>query len=81
MLHTGVYSFAGRRLRRRDMRRLWIQRINAALTPFGIKYSRFIPLLKKADIELDRKILAELAVNEPEVFKKVVGTIQNYQSP
>lgn len=71
-LHAGNYAFAGRRLRRRDLRTLWIVRINAALKPFGINYSNFIKMLKIASIELDRKILAELAVNRPEAFKAVV---------
>jgi len=71
-LHAGEYAFAGRRLRRRDFRRLWIQRINAALTPFEISYSRFIRALKDKKIELDRKILADLAVSDPKTFKKIV---------
>ncbi|GMR19219.1 MAG: 50S ribosomal protein L20 [Patescibacteria group bacterium] len=72
VLHAGQYAFAGRRLRRRNMRTLWIRRINAALSPYGLTYSRFIPLLKKAEIDLNRKILAQLAVEEPEIFKKIV---------
>lgn len=75
VLHSGVYAFAGRRLRRRDIRRLWIQRINAALIPLGIKYSRFIKNLKEAKVELDRKVLADMALKEPEVFKAVVEKV------
>jgi len=71
-LHAGQYAYAGRKKRKRDMRRLWITRINAALKEFGISYSRFINLLKKAKIEIDRKILADLAVSEPLVFKSIV---------
>lgn len=74
-LHAGQYAYIGRKLRKRNMRRLWIQRINAALSEFHLKYSRFINLLKKAKIELDRKILAELAVNYPEVFGEIVKKI------
>lgn len=74
-LHAGQYAFIGRKLRKRDFRRLWIQRINAALTQFNLKYSRFVNLLKKAKIELDRKILAELAVNDPEVFAAIVKKV------
>lgn len=74
-LHAGDYAFAGRKLRKRDFRRLWIQRINAALEPFGLKYSRFISKLKKAKIGLDRKILADLALNNPEVFAKIVKKV------
>jgi len=71
-LHAGEYAFAGRRLRRRNFRRLWIQRINAALTPFEISYSKFIKELKDKKIELDRKVLADLAVTDPETFGAVV---------
>lgn len=71
-LHAGEYAFAGRKLRKRDFRRLWIQKINAALKPFDISYSRFIKKLKDANIELDRKSLAEIAVSDPETFEKIV---------
>jgi len=54
------------------MRRLWIQRINASLAEFDLSYSRFMKLLKDAKIELDRKILAQLALEDPETFKKIV---------
>jgi len=74
-LHAGQYAYAGRKKRKRDMRRLWITRINAALKEFGVGYSKFINLLKIAKIEIDRKILAELAVNEPSVFKAIVNKI------
>lgn len=72
VLHAGEYAFAGRKNRKRDFRRLWIVRINAALTDAGITYSRFISGLKKANIELDRKILANLAITDPNTFKAVV---------
>jgi len=72
VLHAGQYSFAGRHNRARDMRRTWIIRLNAALRPLGIKYSVFIPALKKAKIELDRKILADLAVRQPKTFAQIV---------
>jgi len=71
-LHAGDYAFAGRKLKKRDFRKLWIQRINAALKPHNIKYSQFIAGLKKAKIELNRKILADLALNKPKVFTKIV---------
>ena len=71
-LHSGQYAYIGRRLRKRDMRRLWIQRINAALKKHHLKYSLFINHLKKAKIALNRKVLAELAVNDPEAFDQVV---------
>lgn len=74
-LHAGNYAFAGRRLRRRDFRKLWITRINAALTPHNIKYSRFIKLLKDNKIELNRKSLAELALNDPKAFEGLVKKV------
>ena len=66
------YAYQHRRTKKRDFRRLWITRINAAVRPLGLNYSRFIYGLKKAGIELDRKILADLAVRDPEAFKVVV---------
>ncbi len=74
VVHAGQYAFAGRRLRRRDLRSLWIVRLNAALREHGISYSKFIPALKKANIQLDRKILADLAVRQPTVFAEIVKT-------
>lgn len=72
VLHAGEYAFMGRRLRKRDFRQLWIIRMNAALRELGMKYSVFINKLKVNKIELDRKILSQLAVEQPEIFKKVV---------
>ena len=71
-LHAGEYAFAGRRLRRRDLRSLWITRISAGLLAFDLCYSKFIALLEKANIEIDRKILAELAVSNIPAFKAIV---------
>ena len=65
------YAYRDRRNKKRDFRGLWIQRINAAVRLYGMTYSQFIDGLKKAAIEIDRKVLAELAVNEPEIFKVV----------
>jgi large subunit ribosomal protein L20 len=67
-----VYAYVGRRLRRRDMRRLWIARINAGARLNGTTYSRLIAGLKKAQIDLDRKILADLAIADPKAFTAVV---------
>ncbi len=72
VLHAGQYAFIGRKLRRRDMRAIWITRINAALSALGIKYHEFISSLKKSSIQIDRKILSELATRQPEVFKEIV---------
>ncbi len=66
------YAYIGRRLRKRDFRKLWIARINAAVRPYGLSYSRFINGLKLANIEVNRKILADLAVNDPQAFAKLV---------
>jgi len=75
-LHAGQYAFAGRKLKKRDLRRLWIQRINAALTDQNLSYNQFIHGLKEGQIELDRKILAHLAVSQPEIFEQVVKAVK-----
>ena len=75
-LKAGVYAYRDRRTKKRDFRRLWQVRINAAVRPFGLSYSRFIDALKKADIALDRKILALLAKDHPAVFEKLVQTVK-----
>ena len=71
-LHAGQYAFAGRKRRKRNLRQLWITRINAALTEYNLPYSKFINGLKKTKIELDRKTLADLAISHPKVFKAIV---------
>ena len=71
-LKSSWYAYRDRRTRRRDMRRLWIARINAASRQNDLPYSRLIYGLKKADIALDRKILADMAVRDPETFASVV---------
>ncbi len=73
--HAQTYAFAHRKDKKNDFRRLWTVRINAALMEHGIKYSRFIDMLKKADIQLDRKIMAQLAVEQPESFARVVAEV------
>lgn len=72
MLHSLFYATRDRRNRKRDMRGLWIARINAAARQNGITYSRLMHALKQADIILDRKILADLAVRDPQAFARVV---------
>jgi large subunit ribosomal protein L20 len=74
---SGVYAYEGRKQRKRDFRALWIQRINAGVREHGLSYSRFIHGLKLAEIDLDRKILADLAVTEPEIFAALVVQAQN----
>jgi len=67
------YQYVHRRLRKRQMRRLWIARINAAVRPHGLNYSKFIHGLQKAGVEPDRKVLADIAVRDPEGFEKLVN--------
>ena len=67
------YAYAARRLNKRNYRRLWIQRINAAVREHGLSYSRFIAGLKNAKIELDRKILADIAVHDPKTMAALVA--------
>ena len=71
------YQYRDRRVLKRNMRSLWIVRINAAVRELGYSYSKFMNMLKKADIQVNRKMLAELAVNEPDAFKVLVETAQN----
>ena len=70
--HSGVYAYRDRRDRKAQFRRLWITRINAAARPHGLSYSRFVNGLKAAGIEVDRKILADLAVHDPAAFGQLV---------
>ena len=74
---SGVYAYEGRKQRKRDFRALWIQRINAGAREHGLSYSRLIHGLRLAEIDLDRKILADLAVTEPEIFGAVVAQAMN----
>lgn len=74
--HAQTYAFAHRKDKKNDFRRLWTVRINAALLPHGVKYSRFIKMLKDKNIELDRKILATLAVENPDAFNRVVEQVK-----
>jgi large subunit ribosomal protein L20 len=76
VMHAGMYAFVGRRLRRRDMRQLWITRLNAALKPFEIKYSVFIKKLKDNKVELNRKVLSEIAINDNTTFKTIVDSLK-----
>jgi len=72
LMHSGNYAYRDRRARKGEFRRLWIQRINAACRQNGTTYSRFVSGLKAADVEVDRKILAELAVSDPAAFAALV---------
>jgi large subunit ribosomal protein L20 len=72
VMHSGMYAYRDRRDRKAQFRRLWIARINAAVRPHGISYSRFVSGLRSAGIEVDRKILADLAVHDPGAFAALV---------
>jgi len=73
--HAGAYSFAHRKDKKADARSLWTVRINAAVRPLGISYSKFIDGLKKKNILIDRKILSDIASNNPETFERIVKSI------
>ncbi len=74
--HAGSHAFAHRRDYKNDMRSLWTVRLNAALRPHGITYSKFIGALKKANITLDRKVLSQIAADAPEVFESIVSKVK-----
>lgn len=76
LLHAGQYAYIGRKLKKRDLRKLWIVRLNAAVREHGLKYSSFIKSLKDKNIELDRKILADIAVKDPNTFKQIVDEVK-----
>lgn len=79
MLKSLWYSYRDRKVRARDLRRLWIVRINAAARANGLSYSRFIYGLKQAGVELDRKVLADIAVHDPASFTKIAALSQQHQ--
>jgi large subunit ribosomal protein L20 len=76
-LHAGAYAYQGRKNRKKDFRTLWITRIAEASKQHGLSYSVFMNKLRKAHIDLDRKSLSELVVNDPESFKLVVDSVRN----
>lgn len=77
VLEKGLqYRYVGRKLKKREYRALWIARINAAVREEGITYSEFINMLKVKGVELDRKVLADMAMNEPASFKSLVATVK-----
>lgn len=75
-LKAGVYAFRDRRAKKRSFRQLWQVRLNAALRPLGMSYSRFMDGIHKAGIELDRKILSTLAKDQPKVFEAIVAQVK-----
>jgi large subunit ribosomal protein L20 len=76
VIKAGQYAYRGRRLKKRDFRALWIQRINAAARVHGLSYSRMISGLKKASIEIDRKMLADIAVHDEAAFGVLAGKVK-----
>ena len=81
ILHSATYAYRDRRARKGDFRALWIQRINAAARAEGLTYNRFINGLKNAGVEVDRKILADLAVTDAEAFNALVAVARENQTP
>lgn len=71
-----TYAYRDRRNKKREFRKLWIQRINAAVRQYGMSYSQFIGKLNAKDVQINRKVLADLAMNNPEAFKAVVESVQ-----
>jgi large subunit ribosomal protein L20 len=74
VMKAGQYAYRDRRAKKREFRRLWIARINAGSRALGLTYSKFIAGIKKAQIEIDRKVLADMAVNDPAAFAAIVAT-------
>jgi len=77
ILHAGQYAYHGRKLRKRDLRSLWITRISAATKSEGVSYSKFIHLLSKAKVEVDRKVLSDIAIHDPKVFGEIVSKVKS----
>jgi large subunit ribosomal protein L20 len=75
LMHAGAYSFAHRKDKKADARSLWTTRINAAIRPFDMSYSKFIDKLKKKNITVDRKILSDIAQNNPETFARIAKSL------
>ena len=76
VMKSGQYAYIGRKLKKRNFRALWITRINAACRQNGISYSKFVAGLKNKGIDLNRKVLADMAVREPEAFASLVGQVK-----
>ena len=77
VMKAGQYAYRDRRVRKRDFRSLWIQRINAAVRSHGLTYSQFIHGMSKTDLDLDRKMLSEIAISDPDTFKNIVDTAKS----
>lgn len=75
-LKASAYAFRDRKSKKRQFRKLWIIRLNAAVRKYDLSYSKFIALLKKAKVEIDRKVLSDIAVNNPKTFKAIVDKLK-----
>lgn len=78
VLHAGQHAYIGRKQNRRNLRRLWIQRLNSAVGEHGLSYNKFVAGLKKVKIELDRKTLSDIAIRDENTFKQIVETVQKF---
>lgn len=76
VIKAGSYAFRDRRAKKRVMRKLWITRLNIALRELGLKYSQFIKIMADKKIELDRKVLSQIAVTEPKIFAKLIESVK-----
>jgi large subunit ribosomal protein L20 len=76
ILHAGQYAYVGRKLKKRDLRKLWIIRLNAAAREHGLTYSKLISKLNKGKVEIDRKILSDIAITDPKTFEKIVSEVK-----
>ena len=76
VIKAGSYAFRDRRAKKRVMRKLWITRLNIALRELGLKYSQFIKIMADKKIELDRKVLSQMAVSEPKIFAKLIELVK-----
>jgi len=76
LLHAGQYAYAGRKLKKRDLRSLWITRLGAAAKLNGLSYNQLISGLKKANVELNRKVLSDIAAADPQTFSKIISEIK-----
>lgn len=76
VLHAGQYAYIGRKQKKRNLRKLWIVRLNAAVREHGLSYSKFIKALSDKKIELDRKVLSDIAIKNPEDFKQIVEKVK-----
>jgi large subunit ribosomal protein L20 len=77
VMHAGQHAYNSRKQKKRNYRSLWIVRINAAVRPHGLSYSKFMDLLKKSNIQMNRKSLADLAFSNPELFNQLVQQVKN----